>query len=269
MKTKEVKKKIRSTRKIDGWLSLEAGLLIAALNECQNNNKIDGDIFEIGVHHGKSTVLFANLLTPSQSISVCDIFDSQTNNISQSGSGNKVTFERNVKSHSNIKVKNIYSCLSSELDIKDIGNNFRMFHIDGGHNNSEALPDLILASQAIVDQGIIIVDDPFRSEWPGVTEAIINFLNDHQEFTAVVVGFNKLIICKTEVSDLYLDFLDELENRSRYELAYPFSYKKLPFLNSDLRIFYTLSFVNTNAIKTKLKKKLIHSNFYKWYKKRQ
>lgn len=267
MKKNEVKKLISKTRKIKGWFSLEAGLLIAALNECQNNHNIDGDIFEIGVHHGKSTVFFANLLIPSQSISICDIFDSQEDNISNSGSGDKVKLLRNISAYSKFEIKNIFSCLSSELDISRIGDNFRMFHIDGGHDKSEALTDLILASQAIHDKGIIIVDDPFRAAWPGVTEALIDFLKNYSVFTAIFVGFNKLIICKNEASDLYLDFIDNFENRKKYDLRFPYRYKKHSFVNANIRIFYTLYSINPKSFRIKLVKVIIDSKIYKWLEK--
>jgi hypothetical protein len=267
MNTKDVKKLIMKTRNIQGWFSMEAGLLIAALNECQSNHEIKGDIFEIGVHHGKSTVLFANLLSPSEKVNICDIFDSQEHNISSSGFGDKMKFLSNIENYTKVKVNNIHSCPSSKLDVNIIGDNYRIFHIDGGHNKTEALPDLILASKAIQEKGIIILDDPFRPEWPGVTEALLEFLNEYKEFKPIVVGFNKIIICRKKVSELYESFLDDIETRETFELNYPFSYKKLPFLDSELRIFYMLSFINPTSLKSKLLKKIIYSGLYRRYKK--
>jgi hypothetical protein len=55
----------------------------------------------------------------------------------------------------------------------------------------EALSDIQLAADAIVASGAIVVDDPFRPEWPGVTEAILAFLEDRTDWTAVAVGMNK------------------------------------------------------------------------------
>ena len=233
----------------------EAAMLIALLNKFQRSQNIEGNIFEIGVHHGKSTIFFEHLLSSSENINICDIFDSQESNISQSGLGNKDIFLENIKKYSSKEINSIYSCLSSELKLNHIGSGYRMFHIDGGHNKNEALADLILASEAIHPKGIIILDDPFRPEWPGVTEAMIEFLKTYENFAAIVVGFNKLVIAKKEVSTGYIEFLDNKINRSYYELTYPFSYKKLPFLNSELRIFYIPSFINPKKIKLLLKKR--------------
>ena len=267
MEKREVKRVLRKISKIDGWFSDQAALLIALFNKFQQLNNIKGNIFEIGVHHGKSTVFFEHLLDASEHINICDIFDSQENNVSLSGSGNKDIFLRNMEKHTSKGVSNVYSCLSSELDLASIGSGYRMFHIDGGHNSDEALADLILAAKLIQSKGIIILDDPFRAAWPGVTEAFIDFLKAHKDFEAIVVGFNKLIIVRKEVAPSYIAFLDNEANRSAYELSYPYSYKKLPFLDSELRIFYTLSTRDPKKIGTIIKKRLRYSPLFNTYSK--
>ena len=228
----------KSTGKIEGWFSNQAAYLIGSLDEIQQSLNIKGDIFEIGVHHGKSTVFFNHLINGSEKLNVCDIFDSQDQNISNSGNGDLEIFLKNIKENSTHELGQIHTCLSTNLSPKSIGISYRIFHIDGGHNASEALADLQLASLCIIQKGVIVVDDPFRHDWPGVTEAVIKFLSDNEEFTASIVGFNKLIILRKKIAHNYLGFIDDHSFREEFGLGFPCTYKKLPFMDSDLRIFY-------------------------------
>lgn len=240
---------VKQSKAIEGWLSREAALLIGALDTFQKSLSITGDIFEIGVHHGKSAVLLNNLLQAPEMLHICDIFDSQENNVSGSGSGSRAIFEANLQKYSNQPLGKIHACLSTDLTPDRVGKKrYRIFHIDGGHNKDEALADLTLAALCIMDQGILIVDDPFRYEWPGVTEAIIEFLQTHQEFTSIVVGFNKLILARKIIAEQYKAFLDNASSRSRFGLVTPISYKQLPFAGGQLRIFFIPSYVQNQRV---------------------
>ncbi len=267
MKYLKTKKILNRIQNIEGWFSKEAGLFIALLDEFQIAQKISGDIFEIGVHHGKSTIFFSHLLGKSENINVCDVFELQGDNLSNSGKGNKHIFLKNIKKHSSKDVNTIYTCLSSELSIDKTGSGYRMFHIDGGHNATEALNDLILASKAIHEKGIIILDDPFRPEWPGVTEALTAFLKKHRNFVSIAVGFNKLIIAKKEASANYIKFLGRPENLKSYRLSYPIYHKQLPFCGWPLIIFYVPSYINPKSVKILITRILRNSILYKMYSK--
>ncbi len=266
MNKEQLKVFYNKTKHIDGWFSLEAALLINAIDAFQKSIDVRGNVFEIGVHHGKSSVLFANLLASGEQLNICDVFDSQEDNVSSSGKGSRSIFLENIKKYSNTEITTIHTCLSSELSPDKIGQQYRLFHIDGGHNTDEALFDLILASKTLHEKGIIILDDPFRIEWPGVTEALLEFLKQNEDFEAIVVGFNKLLVCKKAVAKLYIDFIDNIDTRDRVGLGYPYSYKKLPFAGSELRIFYVLSSMNANGLKEVVTKTIFDSKIYKWYK---
>jgi hypothetical protein len=253
-----------SIKNISGWFYPEAALLIGMLNNFHEKLNIKGDIFEIGVHHGKSAIFFSHLLKDDEQLSICDIFDNQIGNISISGQGNQTIFSNNYDKFSKKKLKQVFTCLSSDLKPLEIGNSFRIFHIDGGHNCNEALSDLILGSQVITEDGLIVLDDPFRPEWPGVTEALIEFLKTYPDFAPLVVGFNKLIIVRKEKLNQYKSFIDDLNNRIEYELTYPFSYKKLPFMDEELRIFFTPSGINVNSLKVKIQRVINKSDLLKY-----
>ncbi len=234
----------RKSRKIHGWFSDRAAMLFAWLDEIQQMNHITGDIFEIGCHHGKSTTLLGALVQPhGEKLGVCDLFGDQDANISGSGQGDLEKFRRNmILAGDGLKIS-IHQMNSMDLSVDEIGRDYRFFHIDGGHDCEETLSDLRLAADSTIKKGIIVLDDPFRSEWPGVTEALIRFLDEYGQFSAIAVGFNKLILVRREYSDLYVPEIQRAENHKAYKLDYPWHIKELPFNGDPLQIFFIPSFL--------------------------
>ena len=169
-------------RQIHGWFSFEAALLFAWIDEVQRQMGVSGDLFEIGVHRGRSAVLLSHMLGGNEALGVCDLFGEQVGNVSRSGAGDRAEFNSNMrrfgKAHDRLQV---FAKPSSQLSPDEIGARYRFFHIDGGHNADEALGDLRLSAACTRPEGAILIDDPFRSEWPGVTEAVIRFLDSTPE----------------------------------------------------------------------------------------
>jgi hypothetical protein len=250
----------RVCHQISGWFSLEAALWFAWIDEVQRRLGASGDMFEIGVHRGRSAVLLSHLLGPDESLGVCDLFGQQDENVSRSGAGNRAAFESNMRHYGVAQERlRVFAGSSSRLSPADIGRNHRFFHIDGGHNADEALSDLRLAAECTTALGAIVVDDPFRVEWPGVTEGIIRFLESRTEYAAVAVGFNKLLITKTEIAEEYGRAWDERQTRVDYGLGYPWSLKVLPFLSRPLRIFHVPSRVNPRSLRCQVER------IHRWY----
>lgn len=214
-------------------------MLFAWIDEIQKVNGIVGDVFEIGVHHGKSAALLgATLQRPQETFGVCDMFGEQAANVSVSGLGDRAVFERNMMRFlPDIDIR-VFAKPSADLTVHDIGTRHRFFHIDGGHNPDEALNDLRLARDATLEQGVIAVDDPLRPEWPGVSEAIFHFLESETLFCALLVGFNKMLLVRRSVAEMYLRQVEKEENRRHYRIIYPWHLKTLPFMKFPLRIFY-------------------------------
>jgi Methyltransferase domain len=226
--------------KVHGWFSGEAAALFALLDEVQRANKVSGPLFEIGVHEGKSSIFLGAMVRKgTEFLAICDIFEQQEHNPSRSGQGKRDLFESNMRSYapSDLDLR-VFATLSRELTRGSIGTGYRFFHIDGGHNADEALVDLQLAASALADGGVIVIDDPFRPEWPGVTEGIIRFLDDDKQFRAVVVGFNKLVVVRAQDSSIYSRAMTDEGNRKRFDLGFPWHLKELPFVGHSLQIFY-------------------------------
>ena len=256
MQPDQVAELVQKTRHVQGWFSFEAAMLFAWINQIQTKNGVVGDIFEIGVHHGKSAVLLALMIQGEREVlGICDLFGEQSQNLSGSGGGNRAIFEANMRSFCGGRLPGrILAKPSQDIDPNEIGRKHRFFHIDGGHNADEALNDLKLAATVTLKEGVIVVDDPFRPEWPGVSEAIVEFLAADPRYCGVLVGFNKMIIVRRDFATLYASEFDRAEEHELHNILYPWHMKVLPFSNYPLRIFYIPTYLSPASARARLAK---------------
>ena len=208
-----------SVRAIDGWLSDGAIGLFALIDSIQAENAIRGNLMEIGCHHGKSAIVLAQLADRSnEHLLVCDLFGQQQQNLSRSGRGDKAIFlahlEAIVGEHEFVR---LLEKRSQDLEPAEVGRDHRIFHVDGGHTVEEVSADLALAAQCIGEHGVIVCDDALHPGWPTVAEAVFRFLFARQgEFSALAVGFNKLVIVPDPARELYQPYFDRPEYYGRF-----------------------------------------------------
>ncbi len=187
---------------IKGWFYKESAELFIWIDYIHKANNIKGNLLEIGTFQGKSAILLG-LLANSEKVGLCDIFRTQKD-------------KEAVIKHINVFFKDqefikIYHKSSNDLSDSEL-NNCRLFHIDGDHSYEQAYKDLKLASKSIIEQGIIIVDDFFNIDHPGVTEAVSKILTEDKTLSPLLIGFSKLLICKAEYYEWYIDQLNKTEN---------------------------------------------------------
>lgn len=196
---------------IEGWFLNEAAEFFLWVDYIQKKNGISGNLIEIGTYQGKSAILLALMVTINkEKFAICDDFDNKKNKIPV-----KQLFLKNLKSFFNdISFTEIYSKKSSQLNSEEC-KNIRFFHLDGGHSAEETYQDLKLASESIIESGIIAIDDLFNEFWPGVMEGIYKFLASNKEIVPVAIGFNKLLLCKKSKQNWYLEQISN-ENWKNY-----------------------------------------------------
>ena len=218
----------------------EAALLIGLVDEIQKQNGIEGDLFEIGVHHGRSSVVLSHFVrTPAERLAVCDIFDDQGANVSKSGQGDRDIFAAHMKRFAPTDLRlNIFAMPSDQLTIDDVGRAAnRIFHVDGGHDPDEAFADLELAREATVNRGVIVLDDPFQFNWPGVAQATIEFLQKHEDFEAFAGGYNKLLFVRRDAAPMHrAAFLDPAMLRNG-GLGPPVQINRRKYMSGELFVF--------------------------------
>lgn len=206
-------------RQIKGWLTATDAELIRIIGLAQKNIGVSGAVGEIGVHHGKLFILLFLLRSKGEKAFAVDVFDMQSLNLDNSGHGNQDKFLRNVQNVTgNTDGIEIFRTSSTEITWNDmyekINQNVRLFSIDGGHTASITYNDLNIAKQSLSKGGVIIIDDYFNLEWPGVSEGVIKFFCKNSSLVPFAIGENKILVCHPEYSTKYRRYILEKINNT-------------------------------------------------------
>ncbi len=167
-------------------------------NRIVRDSGIAGDVLEIGVHHGLSTIAVASLRGSGGKVVAIDVFDQQEFNVSGSGMGDRARFEQNMKLfYRDLSFLEILTQVSNTLRPDSLGRNFSFCHIDGGHSRQETFDDLCLCWEIALPGAMIVLDDYFNQEFPGVCEGAVQFWSAKPAaLSPIAVGFNKVIFQK-------------------------------------------------------------------------
>ncbi|WP_255955150.1 class I SAM-dependent methyltransferase [Streptomyces odontomachi] len=174
----------RELSDVRGWFPALDQVLFEWLLTRQENRGERGDLLELGVFMGKSAIFLGRHLRPGEAFTVCDLFESdapdQANTKEMAKSYASLTreaFERNYLSFHDAlpTVLQGPSSLAAE-HIKPAS--CRFVHVDASHLYEHVHGDIATAQQALLPNGIVVLDD-FRSEHtPGVAvatwEAVLN-----------------------------------------------------------------------------------------------
>ena len=197
MYANDVAEYLRATRDVEGWFFPIDAYLFAAIDEIQKREGIRGNLFEIGVHHGKTAIFLARMRRDGELLGVCDVFEQQDLNRDRSGEGSRELFEKHMRAFGG--PARVFAKLSSELTVEDTTADCRFFHIDGGHRPDDVMGDLETASYALHKNGIVAVDDVFNPSWPGVSEGVYRFLAAVPDiFVPILIGGNKVFFARPQ-----------------------------------------------------------------------
>ena len=83
---------IAGLSQVEGWLCPTTAHIMITLAEEQTRLGMQGDLAEIGVHHGKSFLALATSIAPGKTIFAIDVFEDQHRNVDQSGRGDRQIF---------------------------------------------------------------------------------------------------------------------------------------------------------------------------------
>lgn len=200
---------------IDGWPGQKSSVLFMKIfKELFDYHKETGGVCEIGTHHGKYIIALHNILLPQFSLGI-DIFDDQERNVDESGRGNKNICEENIQRYafnpSGLHLRSKDSLDLKTSDLAEINNQygyFSMFSVDGGHTSTHVRNDLVTASKLTSGKGIIIVDDIFHPDWPGVTEGVMTSLASlSSPFVPFFITRKKLFLCHISLWRSYKQFV--------------------------------------------------------------
>lgn len=200
-------------RAVQGWLHPEVLDVLAVLDAEQGASDVGGAVAEIGVHHGRLFIGLDLLKRTGESSVAIDLFDDQSLNIDDSGKGDFAKFQANIGRWSQTSGVVIHGGDSTQLDGQQVielaGQSVRLFSVDGGHTQEIVLADMRTAEQSLAVGGIVIADDVFNAEWPGVVVGTLDYMNSGGKLVPFALGFNKVFFAAPAHADVYRAVLEE------------------------------------------------------------
>ena len=198
-------------RSVQGYTESAAIGLLQAVDELQRSSGVNGPIAEIGVHHGQLFIAMKLLQQPGEASIAIDLFEDQAANIDNSGEGNRGHFLRHVDRWADRTGLIIHQGDSTEIVPGDIPamSGVRLFSVDGGHTQEIVLSDMRLAEKSVVDGGVVIADDVFNQQWPGVCVGTVHYLEQGGALVPFYVGYNKVLFTQPEHAERYRRTLDQ------------------------------------------------------------
>lgn len=218
--TELLKKYVRSGHKrVQGWLLPGAVKMISAIGAVQERLQICGHVAEIGVHHGKLFILLYLHTRQNEWAAAIDLFERQDLNIDQSGHGDKDRLITNLQKHAGTDRVIIHAGDSTSLNglaLMDLvgGTPFRMISVDGGHTPEITAKDMATAEEALAEDGVVILDDCFNENWPGVSEGVHRHFQISRSIVPIATGGNKTLFSRPHMQPIYQKALERVATRS-------------------------------------------------------
>ncbi len=188
---------------------LEPGNLpvLEVLDVAQRARQVTGAVAEIGVHHGRLFIGLHLLQRGSGTSVAIDLFEDQELNIDKSGRGDSAKFASNVELWSSMDGVVLHqgdsTKLTPEVLLEKAGGPIRFFSVDGGHTEEIVYSDMRLAERTLTEGGIVIADDVFNQQWPGVAVGTLKYLAGDGALQPFAIGFNKVLFTQPEFSEYY------------------------------------------------------------------
>ncbi|MGW4893539.1 class I SAM-dependent methyltransferase [Kitasatospora sp. NPDC004240] len=164
---------------IPGWFFRLDQEAFAHLLAGQSAAGTTGDLLELGSYLGRSAVLLGDHLRPGETLTVCDLFDSEAGDadnaaemvMSYRRTLTRAAFEANYLAfHPELPVI-VQGPTSLLADGRIPAGSCRLVHVDASHLYEHVAGDIRVARAALVEDGLVVLDD-YRSEHtPGVSAA--------------------------------------------------------------------------------------------------
>lgn len=202
-------------RFVNGWLRPGASDAVVLLSSEQRRLTLAGGVAEIGIHHGKLFIVLYLLTQTGETAVAIDLFSQQELNIDHSGAGDLERFRKNLCKYADADRLVIHEGDSTKLtpaDLVRLGNGpLRLISIDGGHTPEITAHDLATAEGALVEGGIIILDDVFNESFPGVSQGVYRYFSEPRSIIPFAIGAGKTLFCHPAFAAQYKTPLRAME----------------------------------------------------------
>lgn len=198
-------------RNIEGWIYPFTAMIILHLARFQTNEHINGNMAEIGVHHGKSFLPIYFALGAKEIAIAIDVFEDQQYNFDKSGGGDRKKFLNNIERYAGdctrLRIIQKNSLEMTVADFTALGGELRLVSIDGSHTDAVTYSDLMLAAGALRTDGLIFLDDVYNELYPEVVWGLGRFLRAEAGYSPLAIVPGKVVLCGTEYTSLYSWYL--------------------------------------------------------------
>ena len=224
-------------RTVKGWVEPQTLDVLRTLARAQDREGIDGGVAEIGVHHGKLFIALQLLGRAGAPAVAIDVFDDQELNVDESGRGDRSRFEANVRRWGDWSSVVVMQGDSTHLTGHDVVEHaqgpVRLFSVDGGHTEQIVGTDMRTAEQALAPGGIVVADDVFNAEWPGVSVGTLRYLDSGGGLVPFAIGFNKVYFTDDDHAGRYRETI-----RRAYGHRWRTAHKTTVFHGSDVEVLW-------------------------------
>ncbi|MGI9085742.1 MAG: class I SAM-dependent methyltransferase [Aeromicrobium sp.] len=224
-------------RTVHGWVDPQTLDVLRFLSDAQESAGVEGAVAEIGVHHGKLFIGLQLLNRPGVAAVAIDVFDDQHLNVDQSGQGDLHRFESHVRrwgDWSSVVVKQGDSTQLTGSEVRELAHGpVRMFSVDGGHTEETVHVDMRTAEQSIGPGGIVVVDDVFNEEWPGVSVGTLRYLDGGGTLVPFAIAYNKTYFTDNDHAALFREAIRRVYGR-RWRTAH----KTTVFHQRDVEVLW-------------------------------
>jgi hypothetical protein len=224
-------------RLVEGWLHPEVLDILKVLDQAQRRQNVRGSVAEIGVHHGRLFIGLHLLRRNDESSLAIDLFEDQDLNIDKSGRGNFRKFEANLDRWTDNTRVVTHQGDSTDLSGDQVkalaGSPIRLFSVDGGHTEEIVRKDMETAEGSLAEGGIVIADDVFNSQWPGVAVGTIRYLDAGGALEPFAVGLNKVFFATGPYATSYRSAI-----RNTFGDRVRIAHKTSEMMGHDVEVLY-------------------------------
>jgi len=200
----------RGLHSVSGWFSETDARLVALIDAQQRASSIRGDLCEIGVYRGRCLVLLGLLAQSGETVFGVDIFGRRNENIDDADVSDEQITRANLARFCNGVRYHLVSKHSLNLTSEDLRVDngppagIRLFCVDGGHTREITAHDFRLGEKLLTEGGVVVVDDFFNRNWPGVSEGINRIYHAGEtSLRPFAIGQAKVFFAKGDFADLY------------------------------------------------------------------
>jgi hypothetical protein len=184
---------------LDGWFQTPAIAIWDSFLSYQQEQKVTGNLLEIGVWKGKSAALAA---LHCEGEDACVFVDALPLDEA------KARISKVVPATTCHYLQEQSQFLARHPFVAQGTRAFRWIHVDGEHSAQSVINDLEVVDHLLSDRGVAVFDDFFSPGYPQVTQAVFQFMSARPGRLALVLcGFSKGYLCRPKAAREYLTFV--------------------------------------------------------------